>query len=259
MSTHLPAPASSTAVVWQPLCSPSAHHLFGASTTGLPVSIVGVAGEPLASNSSLWVLDSASAHRPSGSTMVPSSLRLRLGLSSSIRRLGTPLLRCASSLCPSGSVRLLLPSAPPQSSVALAPPRPSGSPPPHQSFETSVPPWSSGSSSSPWLIGSPSQPQAPPPPAPPPLVGPLESSALPLHDSSLRRLHRGSPLRLWPGSHLALHAPSPSCLLPGSSLLHNLPGLCLLAPSRVCVLPPSLLPRSHLSLPLLFNCERTHL
>ncbi len=49
MSTHPPAPASSTAVVWQPLCSTSTHHLFSVSTTGLPVCIVGMAGEPLVS------------------------------------------------------------------------------------------------------------------------------------------------------------------------------------------------------------------
>uniref|UniRef100_A0A671SHL3 Potassium voltage-gated channel subfamily KQT member 5-like n=1 Tax=Sinocyclocheilus anshuiensis TaxID=1608454 RepID=A0A671SHL3_9TELE len=64
-----------------------------------------------------------------------------------------------------------------------------------------------------------------------------------LHGSSRRRLHRGSPLWLWPGSHLAPHATSPSCRLPGSSvrLIHpdssgflhgsslrrHLPGLCL--------------------------------
>ncbi|KAF4099402.1 hypothetical protein G5714_019528 [Onychostoma macrolepis] len=47
-----PAPASSTAVVWQPLFSPSAHHLYGASSMCLPSSIVTVAGESLTSASS---------------------------------------------------------------------------------------------------------------------------------------------------------------------------------------------------------------
>uniref|UniRef100_A0A671LMJ4 Uncharacterized protein n=1 Tax=Sinocyclocheilus anshuiensis TaxID=1608454 RepID=A0A671LMJ4_9TELE len=32
------------------------------------------------------------------------------------------------------------------------------------------------------------------------------------HGSSLRGLHCGSPLRLWPGSHLAPPAPNPFCL-----------------------------------------------
>ncbi len=51
--SHTPVPASSTAVVWQPLCSPLAHHLYGASFAGLPSSIVTMAGESLASASSL--------------------------------------------------------------------------------------------------------------------------------------------------------------------------------------------------------------
>ncbi|KAL0159454.1 hypothetical protein M9458_043179, partial [Cirrhinus mrigala] len=65
----------------------------------------------------------------------------------------------------------------------------------------------SGSSSSPWLIGFPSPPQAPPPPPSPP-------SPFLLHGSSICWLHRGSPTRLWPGSHLAPTAPSPSSRLP---------------------------------------------
>ncbi len=75
--------------------------------------------------------------------------------------------------------------------------------------------------------------------------------------SSLRRLHRGSPSWLWPGSHLASPAPSPSgllpgsslrlvhpgssCLLPGSSLRRLHPGLCLPSFSRVSILHPNLL------------------
>ncbi len=46
-----PEPASSTPVIWQPLCSPSAHHLYGASSAGLPSSIVTLAGESLVSAS----------------------------------------------------------------------------------------------------------------------------------------------------------------------------------------------------------------
>ncbi len=105
----------------------------------------------------------------------PSYLRLRFVLSSSIYRLGTPLLRLR--LVPPASSGSSFPLAAPRPSEAPAPPRPSGFPPLHWSPEPSVPPRPSGSSSSPWLIGPP--PQAPPPPALPPLVGPLESSALP--------------------------------------------------------------------------------
>ncbi len=60
-----PALASSSAVVWQPLCSPSAHYHHGASSASLPSSSVAVAGVSL---------DSASARWPFGSTMAPSSL-----------------------------------------------------------------------------------------------------------------------------------------------------------------------------------------
>ncbi len=60
--------------------SPSAHPEPTICTVlichhrALPVSIVGMAGESLAYASSLWVLDAPSAHRPSASTMAPSSL-----------------------------------------------------------------------------------------------------------------------------------------------------------------------------------------
>ncbi|KAI2661543.1 hypothetical protein H4Q32_007170 [Labeo rohita] len=91
----------------------------------------------------------------------PSSLRLHLGLSSSILRL-----------------RDSTPLASPRPSVTSASPRPPGSTAPHQLPEPSVPPRPSGSSSSPWVIDCPSPPQTPPPPALPP-VGPLEISALP--------------------------------------------------------------------------------
>ncbi len=49
-----------------------------------------------------------------------------------------------------------------------------------------------------------------------------------IHGSSLRRLHRGSPLRLWPGSSLAPSVPSPSSLLhlPMDSVCRPPPG-CL--------------------------------
>ncbi len=81
-----------------------------------------------------------------------------------------------------------------------------------------------------------------------------------LHGSSLRRLHCGPPLWLWPGSRQAPPALGPSCLSPGSSLLHHLPSLCLPAPSRVSVLLLSLLLSSRPPLP--FGCfygVRTHL
>ncbi len=71
--------------------SPSAHHQYGASPTGLTVSIITVAGESLAFTSSLWVSDSTSARRPSSSRSPPwppdpphhpgsSALYLHLGL-----------------------------------------------------------------------------------------------------------------------------------------------------------------------------------
>ncbi|KAI2649863.1 Leucine-rich repeat-containing G-protein coupled receptor 5 [Labeo rohita] len=109
---------------------------------------------------------------------------------------------------------------------------------------------SSGSASSLWLCQA--LPWAPPPPAPLPSVGRWSHQPF-LHDGfSLRWLHCESPLRLWPGSHLAPPAPSPSCFLPGSSLRHLQPGLCLSSSSRVSVLLSRLLLSSHSSLPLFF-------
>ncbi len=125
-------------------------------------------------------------------------------------------------LAPSGSS---FPSAPPWSSVAPATPRPSGSTPLPRSPEPPVPPWSSRSSSLPWLFGSLSR--ALPPPAPLPSVSPLSCQPFLHHGSSLRRLHRGSLLWLWPGSHLAPPAPSLSGLLPGSFLCLISPGSSL--------------------------------
>ncbi len=66
MSALPPAPASSSAVVCQPLCSPSAHHQYGVSTAGLPSS-------PWLENP-LTPPPASEAHRPSGSTSAPSSL-----------------------------------------------------------------------------------------------------------------------------------------------------------------------------------------
>ncbi len=65
-----------------------------------------------------------------------------------------------------------------------------------------------------------------------------------LHDSSLRRFHRGPSSRLWPGSCCS---PGPFCLFPGSSLCRP-PGLCLPAPSWVSILLQKHLPSSHLGL-----------
>ncbi len=115
MSTHRPAPASSTAVIWQPLCS----HLYGASSAGLPVSIGAVAGGSPVSASSLRVQDSASVRRPSCSTMAPSSL------CSAVSRQSTG---SAGLPRPSGSALVCQrPSAAPQDSTPPATPRPAGS------------------------------------------------------------------------------------------------------------------------------------
>ncbi len=101
-----PAPASSTAVVWQPLCSPSAHHQYGVSAAGLPPSIVAVAGESLTSASSLRGPDSASVRRPSSSTSAPSSLA-STGLP---RPSGSALVGCRPAIA-TGSVELLPPAS----------------------------------------------------------------------------------------------------------------------------------------------------
>ncbi len=126
------------------------------------------------------------------------------------------------------------PSAPPLSSVAQAPPRPSGSP------------------LSPWLISSPSLPQVPPPPALLSSVIPLDLAALP------------PPWLLPPSAPPWFIVMAVAWVPPGTAssnpllslssppwLLHQLPGLCLPAPSRVSILLLSLLPSSHPSLLLL--------
>ncbi len=127
MPAFPPAPASSTAVVWQPPRSPSSPYLYGASPVGLPYSSVAGAGVSLTSASSLWGPDSASARRPSGFTSAPSSLASTVIHRSSSstglpRPSGSALVRrrpaiasgllssgCASSLRPTGSVGLLPP------------------------------------------------------------------------------------------------------------------------------------------------------
>ncbi len=77
MTTHPPAPASSTVVIWQPLCSPSAHHLCGGITAGLPVSISVILEYPL---SPPPASESRTARRPSGSTMASSSILSAIGI-----------------------------------------------------------------------------------------------------------------------------------------------------------------------------------
>ncbi|KTG32329.1 hypothetical protein cypCar_00004939 [Cyprinus carpio] len=74
MPTLPPAPASSTAIVWQPLYSPLAHHHYTASSAGLPSSSIVMARESLTSASSFRGPDSTLSRRPSSSTLVPSSL-----------------------------------------------------------------------------------------------------------------------------------------------------------------------------------------
>ncbi len=110
-----------------------------------------------------------------------------------------------------------------------------------------------GSSASPWLVGSPSPPWAPPPPAPPPLVGPLESAAIPppwlLPPSALpwAVIMAVAWVLLCSSCSGPLLSP-PWLLLPSSPLL-SLPVVLLL----------SLLLNSHLFPPLLFYGARTHL
>ncbi len=154
----------------------------------LALPAMGVSGGSLVSASSLWVPDSASTRRPSGSSMAPSSListvahqstgsslQFCLGLSSTIRRLRTQLLRLH--LVPLSVSGSSFPLATLWSSVSPAPLWPSGSSPAPLLPEPSAPPWPSGYSPPPWLIVSPSLPRAPPPPASLALVGPLELSA----------------------------------------------------------------------------------
>ncbi|KAI2656575.1 Phenylalanine ammonia-lyase [Labeo rohita] len=74
LSNAHPLTRSSFAVVCQPLRSPLALQLCSGFTPGLPVSNDVMAGGSLVSISSLRVLDSALARRPSGSTMAPNFL-----------------------------------------------------------------------------------------------------------------------------------------------------------------------------------------
>ncbi|KAL0170461.1 hypothetical protein M9458_035057, partial [Cirrhinus mrigala] len=242
LTTHPPAPASSTAVAWHPLCLPSAHHLYGLSSAGLPSSIITVAGESLTSASSPRGL------APPWSGVVPPSPQD-----------SAPPVSPRHSV-PPAPLGSSVPPAPPWSSVAPAPPWISGFPP--QSPEPWALPWPPRSSASPWLIGAPSPPRAPPPPGPPPSVGPLESFSPWLLPPWLLPLSSW----LWPGSRLAPPAPSPSslrlvhpgssCFLLGSFLRCLHPGLRSLSSSWGSVLLPSHIPSSHPRLPLLsLRCE----
>ncbi|KAL0154675.1 hypothetical protein M9458_048938, partial [Cirrhinus mrigala] len=170
MPTHPPAPASSPAVVWQPPCSPSAHHLCGGITAGLPVSIGIMAGDllspaPASKSRTLPRPINPAASPPSSLISAVAvhwlprgllSFRLCLGLSLTICHLShsapPAVPRLSVPPAPSGS---FFPSAPTWSSVALAPPLPSRSMPPEE-VEPSVPPWPLRI-----LLG-------PPSPAPPP-------------------------------------------------------------------------------------------
>ncbi len=116
--------------------------------------------------------DSASARRPSGSTLAPSSLVSTVARQSTSstglpRPSGSTLvghqLALASGLHSSDFGTSLCPSG---SSLPPAPLRLSGSPPAPRSPEPSALPWPSGSSPSRWPCGSPSPPWAPLPLAP---------------------------------------------------------------------------------------------
>ncbi|KAL0168341.1 hypothetical protein M9458_036563, partial [Cirrhinus mrigala] len=124
--------------------------------------------------------------------------------------------------CPSGSVRLLLPTL-----VALVPQRPSGSPPPPRLLEPFALPWPSGSSAPCWLIGSLSLSWAPPAPPRQPFLH--YGSSLPwvtfmaaewvLPGFSCSKSLLSSPWLL----HLICLGSL--CLHPGSSLHHHHPRL----------------------------------
>ncbi|KAL0176582.1 hypothetical protein M9458_028912, partial [Cirrhinus mrigala] len=131
------------------VCQSSSASWLEDSLSPPPASESWTPPRPVNPAAPLWLLAPSS----------PSSFRLRLGLSSTICHLGTPLLPLC--LVPPALLGSSFPSAPPWSSVA------------------SAPLWPSGSSSSPWLIGSPSPPRVPPPPAPTLSAGALESSTLP--------------------------------------------------------------------------------
>ncbi len=279
-NTHPPAPASSTADVWQPLCSPSAHHLCGASSAGLPTSSDAVVGVSLDSASEArtpprpvdpsappWFLAPSSPPWPGSPPAPPGSLVPPAppwsGVIHPAPRDSIPPASPHSFVppAPSGS---FIPSAPPLDSVALAPPWPPGSTPLRRSPAPSVPPRTSGSSPSPLLCGSLSLPQAPPPPAPPPLVAPWSRRPSLHHGSSLRRLHRGPPSWLWPGSSLLLllRIPPVSSLAPPSvtslvSVSWPPPG-CSSSSWTSALVPPPPLPLP-LPLPSVFHGARTHL
>ncbi len=76
-----PSPTTS-AVVWQPLCSPSAHHLCRWDRRGSASLHRRHAGGSFVSASSLWIPDCALALWPSGSTMAPSSFIYDVALQS---------------------------------------------------------------------------------------------------------------------------------------------------------------------------------
>ncbi len=247
--------------------SPSAHPQPTICTVWVPVTIGGGAGESLASASrqslasASSVPDSASACRSSCSTiapssllsamvspLVPSSLWLRLGLSSFIRHLGTTA-RDSSGCSSSLQLRQALPSL----RLLLGPLRLRL----HRGLLDPL-----------LRIGCLSHLFHCHPPDPPRHPGssalclrllrrllcccwsaPWSHQPFLIYGSSLCRLLRGLPLPLWPGSHLAPHAPSPSCLLSGSSVLLHHPGHCLPAlpgvhppsepPPKVAPVPPS--------------------
>ncbi len=261
-----PAPASSTAVVWQPLCSPSALHQCGASPTGLefpsspppaseartPSRSVDPVAPPrlLAPSPPPSPIDPPA---PPGSLVPPAPPWSGIDLPSP--QDSSPLAAPRRSI-PPAPLGSFLPSAPPGSSVAPAPPRISGAPPSPWSPEHSAPPWPPGSSASPWLVGSPSPPRAPPPPAPPPLVGPWSRRPSLLHGF----LPPSAPpwaiimAVAWvlPGSSCSGSLQSPPWLLPPS------PPLSLSAGPLPGVRPPPELPPKFPPAPplwMLLRCE----
>ncbi len=220
MPTHPPAPASTT-VSWQPLCSPSAYHLCGGITAGLPVSIwmledplspppafesqtppqpVDPAAPPWLLVVEPWSTVVSSPPWPSSPLALPGSL----GLSSTIRRLGTPLLRLRLCQAPP-SLRLHLSSR--SHLFRLGPPDPlhhPGSSALRLCLGLLLRHWSAPWSRQPFLH----------------------------HGSSLCRLHRGLPSWLWPaGSSCSKSLRSPpsiwSALAPPWTLFAVLhPGVC---------------------------------
>ncbi len=167
-----------------------------------------------------WLLAPSSPPWPGSPLAPPGSLRLRLGLASIIRCLGTPLLRLR--LVPSS---LRLRQAPSSPQLLLSP----LSLRLHRGL--SDPRLCGGALGSFATVGR-----------PPGVVSPSSSMAPPSVGSTVGRRHGCG---LGPTWHRMLQVP------PGSSLLRHLPGLCLPAPSRVFVLLLSLLPCSYPSLPML--------